>query len=122
MARYGDATVRPGRTGARERRSILVGSLWMVFLSLALFFVPALNGLIAGLVGGYKVGSIGRALVAAILPAIVVAGGLWAGFALFDAPVWGLLAGTAIGVLILLADLGLLIGAAIGGAIGSRPR
>lgn len=67
----------------------------MVFLSLALFFFPLVNGLIAGLVGGYKVGSPGRALLAAILPAALVAGGLWVVFALFDAPIRGVLAGAA---------------------------
>ncbi len=92
----------------------------MVFLSLALFFVPLVNGLIAGAVGGYKVGGVGRALVAAILPAVVVAGGLWIAFAFLDAPIWGFLAGTAVGLIILLADVGLFIGAVIGGALRSR--
>ena len=43
---------------------VVAGAVWMVVLSLALFFVPGLNGLIAGLVGGYLVGSPGRALAA----------------------------------------------------------
>ena len=92
----------------------------MVFLSIALFFIPLLNGLIAGLVGGYKVGGVARALVAAILPGVAAAGGLWIVFALFDAPVWGFVAGAAVGFLILLSDIGLFIGAAIGGALGRR--
>ena len=92
----------------------------MVFLSLALFFLPLVNGLIAGAVGGYKVGGVGRALVAAILPAAVVAAGLWIVFAFFEAPVWGFLAGAAVGVIILLADVGLFIGAVIGGALRRR--
>jgi hypothetical protein len=105
---------------ARRRSSVFVGALWMVLLSLALFFLPLVNGLIAGAVGGYKVGGISRALVAAILPAVVVAAGLWIIFAFLDAPVWGLLAGFAGGLLILLSDVGLFIGAAVGGAIGRR--
>ena len=56
---------------------MVAGAVWMVVLSLALFFVPGLNGLIAGLVGGYLVGSLGRALAAAVLPALLVAVGLW---------------------------------------------
>jgi hypothetical protein len=107
---------------SRRRSSIVIGSIWMVFLSLALFFVPLLNGLIAGAVGGYKVGGVGRALVAAILPAVVVGTGLWIAFAFFEAPVWGFLAGAAVGIIILLADLGLFIGAVVGGALGSRQR
>lgn len=92
----------------------------MVFLSLVLLFVPLVNGLIGGAVGGYKVGGVGRALVAAILPAVVVGVGLWIAFAFFEAPVWGFLAGAAVGVIILLADLGLFIGAVVGGLLGSR--
>jgi hypothetical protein len=107
-------------TTTDSRSSVVVGALWMVFLSLVLFFLPLLNGLIAGVVGGYKVGGVGRALVAAILPGVVVGAGLWIIFALFEAPVWGLVAGAAVSILILLSDLGLFIGAAIGGAIGRR--
>lgn len=92
----------------------------MVFLSLALFFLPLVNGLIAGLVGGYKVRGVARALAAAILPGIAVGAGLWIIFALFEAPVWGLLAGAAVGALILLSDVGLFVGAAVGGALGRR--
>ena len=100
---------------------MIIGSLWMVLLSLALFFLPLVNGLIAGVVGGYKVGGVRRALLAAVLPAIVVAAGMWIAFALFDAPLWGILAGMAVGILVLLADVGLFIGAAIGGAARARP-
>jgi len=103
-----------------RRAPVVVGSLWMVLISIALFFVPAINGLVGGLVGGYKVGGVGRALAAAVLPAAVVAVGMWILFALFDAPLWGVLAGTAVAVLVLLADIGLFIGAAIGGALRGR--
>lgn len=103
-----------------ERENIVVGSLWMVGLTIALFFLPLINGLIGGLVGGYKVRGVGRALVSAILPAIVASLGLWGVFALFDAPVWGALAGGALGVIIVLADIGIFIGAAIGGAISAN--
>lgn len=56
-----------------RRSSIISGSLWMIAISVVLFFVPLINGLVGGFVGGYKVGGAGRALVAAILPAAVVA-------------------------------------------------
>jgi hypothetical protein len=42
---------------------------------------------------------------------------MWALLALFNLPVVGLLAGFAVAVVVLLADVGLFIGAAIGGAI-----
>lgn len=102
------------------RSSVVVGSLWMVGISLILFFLPLINGLVGGTVGGYKVGSVGRALAAAVLPAIVVALVLWGIVSLFGAPGWGILAGATGGLLIALADVGIFIGALIGGALGRR--
>lgn len=99
-----------------QHASILVGSLWMIGLSLLLFFVPAVNGLIAGVVGGYLVGSIGRALGAAVLPALIVAAGLWILLGLLGLPVIGFFAGAAVGFWVLLSEVGLLIGATVGGA------
>ncbi|WP_373044810.1 hypothetical protein [Vulgatibacter sp.] len=100
----------------RDRDNVVVGSLWMVGLTLVLFWLPLLNGLIGGLVGGYRVGSVGRALTAAILPAVVVALGLWLLLAAFNLGGWGLLAGLGAGLLIVVADLGIFLGAAVGGA------
>ena len=99
-----------------RRENVVVGSLWMVGLSLLLFWIPLVNGLIGGFVGGYKVGTIGRALAAAVLPAVVVALALWLLLAAFDLGGWGLLAGVGVGALIVFADLGIFIGAALGGA------
>jgi len=96
---------------------IVVGAIWMVVLSLALFFVPGVNGLIAGLVGGYLVGSLGRAMMAAVLPALIVAVGLWVLLAAIGMPILGFFAGAAITVLIVLAELGLFLGAALGAIV-----
>ena len=97
----------------------------MVVITIALFFLPLVNGLIGGLVGGYKVGGWKRALGAAVLPAVVASVGLWVLIAALGAPVWGFVAGTALAVIILLADLGIFVGAIIGGkaaeARGGRP-
>ncbi len=65
------------------------GAVWMIGITLALFFVPLINGIVGGIVGGYKVGDWKRALGAAVLPAIVVALGLGLIVAAFGAPVWG---------------------------------
>lgn len=92
----------------------------MIAITLVLFFLPLLNGLIGGLVGGYKVGAVGRALVAAILPAAIVALGLWLLFALGNAPFLGIIAGMTGAMLVALADIGIFIGAAIGGALAAR--
>jgi hypothetical protein len=106
----------------RGRSSVVGGAIWMVAITLALFFLPLINGLIGGLVGGYKVGGAGRALLAALLPAAVVAIGLWLLLVALEVPVIGLAAGLAAGALVLLSDLGLLVGAVIGGGIASAPR
>lgn len=104
-----------------DQASVVTGALWMVGLTLVLFFLPLVNGLIGGLVGGYKVGGAGRALVAALLPAVVASVGLWILFAIADAPVFGVAASAAAAMLIVLADVGILIGAVVGGALGSAP-
>lgn len=89
----------------------------MIGLSLLLFFVPAVNGLVAGAVGGYLVGSLSRALTAAVLPAFIVAVTFWIGFSLTGLPVIGFLAGGAISVWIIMSELGLFLGAALGGTL-----
>src|SRR5690606_11635098 len=101
----------PNHYEKEERSRIIVPSLWMIGLSLLLFFIPVFNGLIAGFVGGLKAGTVKNALLAAILPAIIVAGGLWTLLALLNMPVIGLFAGTAVGLWILLSDVGLFVGA-----------
>jgi len=106
---------------APERRSSLVaGSAWMVLISLLLFFVPLLNGFVGGLIGGYKVGTVGRGLTAALLPAVVVAVGLWALLALAELPLVGMLAGVAIGLAVVFSELGLFLGAVVGGLIAAN--
>ena len=98
-----------------RQRSIAVASLWIVGLTLLLSFLPLLNGLIGGGVGGYMAGSPKRGLIAALLPAVVVAIALWLLLAVLGVPIIGFFSSVALGSAILLADLGILIGAAIGG-------
>ncbi len=97
--------------------SIAMGAVWMVVLSLALFFVPGINGLIAGLVGGYLVGSLGRAMASAVLPALIVAVGQWVLLAAVGMPILGFFAGAAITVLIVVSEIGLFLGAALGAIV-----
>lgn len=104
----------------QRRSSIVAGTLWMVLISLVLFFFPLINGFVGGLVGGYKVGTVGRALAAALLPALLIAVGLWVLFAVLDLPIIGLLAGAAIGFAVALSEVGLFLGAALGGLMGAN--
>lgn len=103
-----------------HKASLIVSAAWMVGITLVLFFLPLINGLVGGAVGGYKAGGVKRAIGAALLPALIATILLWAVFALFDAPVIGALAGSTVGFLILFSDVGILAGAAVGGFLAQR--
>jgi len=102
--------------------NVVIGAIWMVVITLALFFLPAINGLIGGFVGGYLVGSPIRGFWAAIIPAIAAAIGLWILLALLHLPIVGFLAGATVGAFIVIADVGMLIGAVVGGAFSQWRR
>ncbi len=103
------ATVKQGSIGG--------ATLWMVGLSVLLFWVPTVGPLIAGFVGGRKAGGIGPAIVAAIIPAILVAVLLLLLGALIELPVIGALVGAGLFFVIVVESVPLLIGAIIGGAL-----
>ena len=110
-------TEAPPTTERENNQNVIMGGIWMVAITVGLFFLPALNGLVAGTVGGYMVGSAKRALMAAVIPAFVAAGGLWVLLATLDFRVVGFFVGTALGVHIILSEIGLFLGAAIGGTV-----
>jgi len=89
---------------------------WMGGLSLLLFWIPVIGPLVAGFVGGTKAGSIGRAVVAVFLPALLTGLLAFAGVTyLTDWYVWGVLAGLGGVVFSLLNIVPLLGGAVLGG-------
>ena len=57
---------------ASGRSSIVAASLWMLVISLLLFWLPFLGPLIGGIVGGRKAGGVGRGILASLVPAFVV--------------------------------------------------
>ena len=105
-----------------ERKNVFLAALWMVGITLALFFLPLINGLIGGAIGGYKAGTWRRALVAALIPAVVVAIALWVLLIAFELPIVGFVAGATAGIVIFVADLGILVGALAGGAYAESRR
>lgn len=115
--RDNELTDMPVTTEKENNKNVFIGSAWMVAITMGLFFLPALNGLIAGTVGGYMVGSTKRALLAAVIPAMIAAAGLWVLLATLDFPVVGFFVGAALGVHIILSEIGLFLGAAIGGTV-----
>lgn len=102
------ATVNRGFIGS--------ATLWMVGLSILLFWIPTVGPLVAGFVGGREAGGVGPAIVAAIIPAILVAVLLFALGALVELPVIGALVGAGLFFVLLFESVPLLIGALIGGA------
>lgn len=115
---YGTAdlhSVNPPDIHLNKTNRVVSGSAWMLLTTLALFFLPLVNGLVGGFIGGYRVGSLKKALAAAVLPAAASALGLWALFALLGSPVFGIAAGSTIGLIIALSEAGVFVGAAVGG-------
>ncbi|MGH7518841.1 MAG: hypothetical protein ACREOC_15480 [Gemmatimonadales bacterium] len=105
----------------RARGSLVSAMNWMAGLSLVLFWLPVFGPLIAGVVGGSKAGSVGRAVLATFLPAVLTGLMTVAGVAyLTDWIGWGVLAGLGVSAW-LFAGIGpLLVGAIIGGAFSPR--
>ena len=101
---------------ANSNGSVLSGTLWMILISILLFWLPTLGPLIAGFVGGKKAGGVGAGILAAFLPAILVALFLFTfSTAITAMPVIGAVAGAGIFMLMAIQIGPLLLGAIIGG-------
>ena len=104
-----------------RRGSIGEAILWMLGLSIALFWLPFLGGLIAGFVGGRKAGGVLPALSAVFLPGILlflitlVVGAL-VGWIPLIGQLWMAIAGMGANLLGFMNVIPLVIGAVIGGA------
>ena len=105
--------------GAGAKKGGLVSAaVWMLVLSLLLFWLPVLGMFIAGLVGGRKAGSVGTAIAAALLPALVVTVVMFfMATALTGMPVLGAIAGFGAGVFVVANVVPLLVGAVVGGIL-----
>lgn len=101
----------------RREGSIVVAALWMILLSILLFWLPLIGPLIAGFVGGRVAGTATRGLLAAILPAIVVAIIALIVGSIFELPLIGLLTGSLLFVAMFIEAIPVIIGALIGGAV-----
>lgn len=90
----------------------------MFVLSILLFWLPLIGPLIAGFVGGRKAGSVGNAILAALLPGIVFGVALFFLATLLTGfPLLAFLAGAG-GFVLALAHVGpLVLGAILGAAL-----
>jgi hypothetical protein len=104
-----------------KRSSIVGAMLWMLVISLLLFWLPLIGPFIGGLVGGKKAGSVGRGLAACFLPAFLFALFILVVFSLGGLPLPGLILGSVVGgataLRILIDGFAMVCGAIVGGAL-----
>jgi hypothetical protein len=98
--------------------SVVGGAAVMLLLSLLLCWLPGIGTLIAGVVGGKIAGGIGNALLAALLPSLILGAALFVLATLFTGmPLIGFIAAMG-GLVLAMTQVGtLLLGAAIGGLL-----
>jgi hypothetical protein len=102
-----------------RRGSIASAVVWMSILSLLLFWLPVLGPLIAGFVGGRKAGTVGNAIIAVFIPAVIAAVLLFFGATMLTGvPFFGALIGMGAFAVACIHVGPLLLGAIVGGAVG----
>lgn len=100
-----------------ERGSVIKAAFYMSVISLVLIWLPIVGPVLAGIVGGRAARTVGKALLASIVPSILVAGGLFWILNAFDLPLIGALSGVAVFVFILIGDIPMAIAAAAVAAV-----
>ena len=100
-----------------ERGSVMKAALYMGVISLVLIWLPIVGPVIAGIAGGKAARTVGKALVASVIPSIVLGVGLFAILNAFDLPLVGALSGLAVFVFIFIGDIPMMIAAAAVAAV-----
>ena len=102
----------------KPKGSIIGGMFLMLLFSVLLFWLPLIGALIAGIVGGKKAGGIGGAILAVLLPGLIL-GVIFFSLAssLTGLPLIGSVAGAGGFILSMIGVGPLLLGAVIGGAL-----
>jgi hypothetical protein len=105
----------------KKQGSIVAAMLWMIVISILLFWLPLFGPFIGGLVGGRKAGNVKRGLAACFLPALLFAIFVFVVMTLWGLPFSGLVLGGILGgaaaVYILVEGFALVCGAIVGGAL-----
>lgn len=111
-------TTKRGRIAGEG--SVGKAALWMIGLSICLFWLPVLGPAIAGFIGGTQARTMAKAMMAALLPAILL--GLLVGLLLtaFDLPLLGTIAGVGIGIAVVVQEVPMFIGAALGAGVSKE--
>lgn len=100
-----------------ERGSVLKAALLMGVISLLLIWLPIIGPVVAGVVGGRAARTVGKALVASVIPSIVLGAGLFAILTAFELPFVGAVSGLAVFLFILIGDIPMMIAAAAVAAV-----
>ena len=98
------------------RSSIVGAAVWMLVISLLLFWLPFVGPLLGGIIGGRKAGGVGRGILAALVPAFVLGVLLLVlGTLLTGMPLIGAVAAAG-GFVLVAAQVGpMILGAILGG-------
>lgn len=102
-----------------EHKKILGPSIWMIIISLLLFWLPGVGPLIAGYVGGKMAGDVSHAFKAALLPMVLVGVVVFFAITLIGLPIVGAIAGAAVIIYIAIIEIALIAGAVVGGLLAS---
>ena len=105
-----------------KQENLVTAAIWMIVVTLSLFFLPVFSGVLGGMAGGYLARSWRRGLVAAIVPAVVIAVGMWWLLRALEHPVIGVSDGSPTTAIVGSAIIGLFLGAAMGGWIAEHGR
>ena len=107
--------------------SVLIPAIWMIVISLLLFWLPGFGPLIAGYVGGRRAGDVGHAFVASLLPMVLVGAAVFIILTLVVAPILGPLApavgaiaGTLTVIYLIVLEIALIAGAVVGGLLAQK--
>jgi hypothetical protein len=103
-----------------QNRGVWPAWLWMFILSLLLGWLPFIGPAIAGFVGGLQAGEVGSALIAAIIPSLIVAALIFLLGTVLALPIIGALVGIGLFMVLLVGTVPLLLGAWIGGFMAER--
>jgi len=98
-----------------SNRGVWPAWLIMFVLSLLLGWIPFVGPAVAGFVGGMQAGTTGGALVAAIIPSLLVTAIVWLLGVVLDLAIIATLLGIGLFMVLLVGTIPLLLGAWIGG-------
>lgn len=96
---------------------MIKAALYMSVISLLLIWLPIVGPVVAGIAGGKAARTVGKALLASVIPSILVGAALFAILNAFELPLIGALSGIAVFVFVLVGDIPMAIAAAAVAAV-----